>query len=144
MFEPSARSFLAPELSISPLPSYQIRASIGVVATRFDILDMRVSSGTTLLALVSAAWAQCVSRRPTLSPMPYSPRVPFPNPPARRQVCVVPTHGDGVTDDSAHIMSTLRECNNGGHVVFPRGETFVVGTAMDLTFLKHIDIGTCI
>ncbi|KAH8893117.1 exopolygalacturonase [Thozetella sp. PMI_491] len=72
--------------------------------------------------------------------MPYSPRVPFPSPPKREKVCVVPTHGDGVTDDSEYILSTFHACNNGGHVVFSRGQTYTIGTAMDWTFLKHIDI----
>lgn len=45
------------------------------------------------------------------------------------------------TDDSKYILQALHECNNGGHVVFPQGATYVIGTAMDLQFLKHIDIG---
>ncbi|CAK3748229.1 Exopolygalacturonase X-1 [Lecanosticta acicola] len=44
------------------------------------------------------------------------------------------------TDDSEYILAALESCNEGGHVVFPAGVTYVVGTALDLTFLKHIDI----
>jgi len=73
--------------------------------------------------------------------MPYTPRLPFPNTPPRTKLCVVNTHGDGVTDDSFSILYALWDCNDGGHVLFPRGETYTIGTAMDLTFLKHIDIG---
>ncbi|KAK3341909.1 exopolygalacturonase [Lasiosphaeria hispida] len=93
-----------------------------------------------LLPLVVADYT--LSLRPRLTPMPYNPRVPFPNPPPRStsRVCVVNTHGDGVTDDAYSVLFALHECNDGGHVLFLRGETYTIGSAMDLTFLKHIDI----
>lgn len=99
------------------------------------------------LATVAVA-AGCVSRRPHITPSPYNPRVPIPDPPKRTKWCFVETHGDGVTDDSPYILSAFHECNDGGHVVFSKDETYIIGTAMDWTFLKHIDIGmtptTCI
>jgi galacturan 1,4-alpha-galacturonidase len=102
---------------------------------------------TLPLAVLSASaalvGASCVSRRPTLNPMPYTPRVPFPSPPKRTRVCTVETHGDGITDDSQNILTAFHACNGGGHVLFPRGKTFIIGTAMDWTFLKNIDIGKC-
>jgi hypothetical protein len=109
--------------------------------TRHRFATMKLSLFLAALSSTGALAAQCISRRPTLKPMPYSPRVPFPSPPRRSKVCVVKTHGDGVTDDSDSILSAFHECNNGGHVLFPRGETYTIGTAMDWTFLKHIDIG---
>ncbi|KAM7194654.1 exopolygalacturonase [Naviculisporaceae sp. PSN 640] len=87
------------------------------------------------------------SPRPVLLPSPYHPRVPFPSeprsstPPRRSgKMCIVNTHGDGVTDDSFSILFALWDCNDGGHVLFPRGETYTIGMAMDLTFLRSIDI----
>jgi galacturan 1,4-alpha-galacturonidase len=104
---------------------------------------MKLSSFLQVAALATTAAAKsCLSRRPTISPSPYQPRLPVPNPPRRHKVCVVEAHGDGVTDDSDHILSAFHECNDGGHVVFSRDETYTIGTAMDWTFLKHIDIGT--
>jgi galacturan 1,4-alpha-galacturonidase len=97
-----------------------------------------------LAALVAAAGTtakSCISRRPTIDASPYQPRLPVPSPPRRHKVCVVETHGDGVTDDSSYILSAFHECNDGGHVVFSRDSTYMIGTAMDWTFLKHIDIG---
>ena len=38
-------------------------------------------------------------------------------------------------------MDALHSCNNGGHVVFKEGVKYTIGTALDLTFLNHIDIG---
>jgi len=45
------------------------------------------------------------------------------------------------TDDSEYILAAINKCNNGGHVVFPQNVTYVIGTALNLTNLKHIDIG---
>jgi len=89
----------------------------------------------------AAAACQHVSRRPQIQPSPKDPRLPVPRPPERTKCCVVVGHGDGVTDDSDRILSAFHECNNGGHVVLSSGQTYIVGTAMDWTFLKHIDIG---
>lgn len=59
----------------------------------------------------------------------------------RNQTCVVESHGDFVTDDSAAIVDAVKKCNPGGKVVFPEGKTYVVGKAMDLTGLRGMDIG---
>lgn len=45
------------------------------------------------------------------------------------------------TDDSQYILEALNECNNGGTVIFPEYWTYVIGTALNMTFLKHVDIG---
>lgn len=103
---------------------------------------MRLSLYLAALAVAAGAAAKsCVSRRPSINPSPYEPRLPLPNPPRRHKVCVVETHGDETKDDSVFILSAFHECNNGGHVVFSRGSTYTIGTAMDWTFLNHIDIG---
>ena len=47
----------------------------------------------------------------------------------------------GGKDDSANILNAVKKCNNGGHVVFPKGQQFTIGTALDLTFLNSIDLG---
>ncbi len=82
-----------------------------------------------------------VSPRPHVSPHPKHPRHPVPFPLPRSKVCYVKTHGDEKTDDSPYIMAAFRECNHGGHVVFKEDEIYLIGTAMDWTFLKDIDIG---
>ncbi|CAK7234273.1 Exopolygalacturonase [Sporothrix bragantina] len=81
-----------------------------------------------------------VSPRPVLSASPEHPRLPIPYPPPRNRVCYVQTHGDGVTDDSPYILEAFHACNKGGHVVFREGVTYLVGTAMDWTFLDNIDL----
>ena len=81
------------------------------------------------------------SPRPSLDCQPKHPSKPPPSPPSRNKVCYVPSHNDSVTDDSHYILDTLHDCNNGGHVVFKEGLKYTIGTALDLTFLNHIDIG---
>ena len=71
------------------------------------------------------------------------PRHPFrPLPPSndRLRTCHVRSNGDG-TDDSSHIMSALFLCNNGGKVVFDADKTYTIGKALDMTFLRHVDLG---
>lgn len=80
------------------------------------------------------------SPRPSISCDPHSPSKPIPISPSRTKQCYVQSHGDGVTDDSPYILTALHDCNNGGHVVFPQNESYVIGTALDLTFLEHVDI----
>ncbi|KAF3400115.1 putative exopolygalacturonase X [Penicillium rolfsii] len=90
-----------------------------------------------VLSLSAAAEADGSSR--SASCHPHKPFHPLPASQARHKTCHVPSHGDG-TDDSANILSTLKKCNNGGKVVFDAHKTYTVGKAMDMTFLKHVDL----
>jgi galacturan 1,4-alpha-galacturonidase len=80
------------------------------------------------------------SKRPHHAISPHHPGKHVPSSPERTKTCIVESHGNG-TDDSSSILEAIHECNNGGHVVFPKEQKFTIGTALDLTFLKHIDIG---
>ena len=109
---------------------------------------MRVSELLTI-ALASAAVASPVeersakvtpSKRPNHPIAPHHPGKPFPSSPARTKTCTVKANGNG-TDDSKNILSAIKTCNNGGHVVFPKDKNYTIGTALDLTILKHIDLG---
>jgi galacturan 1,4-alpha-galacturonidase len=72
---------------------------------------------------------------------PHHPFRPLPVSQARTRTCHVANHGNGV-DDSKNILQALHKCNNGGKVVFDEDKTYTVGTALDMTFLKHVDLGT--
>lgn len=81
------------------------------------------------------------SDRPSLV---YSPQRPYKKmhaSPKRTKKCVVKSHNDFKTDDSDYILKAVQKCNDGGHVLFPEGTTYVIGTALDLTGLRRIDIG---
>lgn len=97
---------------------------------------MRTTSSLCAALLASMASAS----RPNVVASPKQPRLPVPTPAERTKDCTVKTHGNG-TDDSVFILSALHECNDGGHVVFSANTTYTVGTAMDWTFLKSIDLG---
>jgi galacturan 1,4-alpha-galacturonidase len=55
-----------------------------------------------------------------------NPRAPYQN----GQTCTVTALGDG-QDDSANILKAFEKCNNGGTVVFPKGENYFVATVMN-------------
>lgn len=117
----------------------------------------KISAATVLLNALTAsatwsAYQEYVSRlpksvskhqgtRPTISFSPKQPYQPIPKSPSRNRNCYVQSHNDFVTDDSPYITAAINKCNNGGHVIFPQGTTYVIGTALNLTNLKHIDIG---
>lgn len=109
---------------------------------------MRVSELLTF-ALASAALASPVeerdskvtpSKRPNCAVGPHHPGKAFPPSTPRQKTCIVKANGNG-KDDSKNILSAIKSCNNGGHVVFPKDKSYTIGTALDLTFLKHIDLG---
>ncbi|KAK3676658.1 Exopolygalacturonase X-1 [Recurvomyces mirabilis] len=78
--------------------------------------------------------------QPKISFSPNQPFEPLPKSTARGKNCYVQSHNDFKTDDSPYILDALHQCNNGGRAIFPQGTTYVIGTALDLTFLQHIDI----
>jgi galacturan 1,4-alpha-galacturonidase len=41
-------------------------------------------------------------------------------------------------DDAAHILDSFHKCNDGGTVVLD--QSYLIGSPLDLTFLKHIDV----
>jgi galacturan 1,4-alpha-galacturonidase len=81
------------------------------------------------------------SPRPNVQCHPHAPKHTPPPSPPRNRICYVQSHGDGVTDDSPYILEAIHACNPGGHVVFMEGTQYIIGTALDLTFLKHMDLG---
>ena len=85
------------------------------------------------------------SRRPSPRPPivfePKQPWQPFPETGWRHRECYVKSHNDFKTDDSPYILEAIDKCNNGGRVIFPQGMTYVIGTALNLTYLNCIDLG---
>jgi galacturan 1,4-alpha-galacturonidase len=71
---------------------------------------------------------------------PKHPFKPLPVTNARTKTCHVANHGHG-KDDSANVLSALKKCNNGGKVIFDADKTYTIGKALDMTFLKHVDLG---
>jgi galacturan 1,4-alpha-galacturonidase len=101
---------------------------------------MLTTAANVVTPKYSSAWS--ASRRPNYEIGPYHTGKTFPPSPLRTKTCVVLNPGcctEG-QDDSANIMLAIEQCNDGGHVVFEPG-TYIIGTPLDLTFLKHIDLG---
>jgi galacturan 1,4-alpha-galacturonidase len=91
------------------------------------------------LALSFSAAVEANDNSRSESCHPHKPFHPLPNTQERHRTCHVPSNDDG-TDDSANILSTLKKCNNGGKIIFDADKTYTVGKAMDMTFLKHVDL----
>lgn len=98
------------------------------------------------LPILALAAAKSCGAADALSPRPRISCFPNPCPgehqifPSREKVCYVKSKGDG-RDDSQHILDAVHECNNGGRVVFKEDVNYTIGTALDLTFMKNIDLG---
>lgn len=94
---------------------------------------------TVLQLLLPGSWACIPAKRPVIevSPKHLDTALPVYSP-ARNRSCTVI---GGTQDDSAALLAALESCNNGGRVLLSSGVTYTIGTALDLTFLEHVDIG---
>ena len=123
---------------------------------RFKALELLLLAQSASIIASSALCAREPTVEPTiqakrlsqrLSPRPswfigaYHPSRPYPSSLERNKECYVKSHNDGKTDDSPYILQAIHACDHGGHVVFPKGIHYIIGTALNLTFLSHIDIG---
>jgi galacturan 1,4-alpha-galacturonidase len=111
-------------MRVSEILSYALLQATVIAATPHDARNKKVTP----------------SKRPNHAVGPHHLSKPLPVSPDRTKTCIVQAHGNG-TDDSANILESIKDCNNGGHVVFPKDQKFTIGTALDLTFLNHIDLG---
>lgn len=99
-------------------------------------------SSIAILAFVFPYEISSACPHPTLPQFPViklGPKAPegfqIPNGPNRRKVCTVSTGGDA----GPKILAAARDCNRGGTVYFPEGSNYTIATALDLTFLDHVD-----
>ncbi|KAK6504660.1 hypothetical protein TWF481_006600 [Arthrobotrys musiformis] len=75
--------------------------------------------------------------RPTIKPHPYTTGKQFPTSPKRTRHCFVDALGNG-KDDSDNILAAAQKCNDGGTIAL-MDDLYIIGKALDLTFLKHVD-----
>ncbi|GFF51401.1 probable exopolygalacturonase X [Aspergillus lentulus] len=94
-----------------------------------------------LLTLTAAlpTESDSLSQRPSIEVTPQGAFKPFPFSPARHKTCHIKSHGDG-SDDSKYILRAFRKCSPGGRVVFDKDKVYTIGKAMDIRFLKRVDI----
>ena len=134
LFRSCALVLLAQAFSTAASPALDVRSPFVPALPKYPLKGLR-----DRLILRSPP-----SSRPFVTPYPHTPeRSPKVSPP-RNQTCYVDSHNDGVTDDAPYILEAIQACNNGGHVVFNKNSIYIWGTALDLTFLNHIDLGTFI
>ncbi|KAF4220040.1 hypothetical protein CNMCM8980_003329 [Aspergillus fumigatiaffinis] len=94
-----------------------------------------------LLTLTAAlpTESDSLAQRPSLEVAPQGAFKPFPFSHPRHKICHVKSHGDG-SDDSEYILRAFRKCSPGGRVVFDKDKVYTIGKAMDIRFLKRVDI----
>lgn len=84
--------------------------------------------------------AASISQVPVLNNL-RSPRpITAQSSPARNKTCLVDSHNDGKTDDSKFVLDAVKECNNGGHVIFLQKSTYTIGEPLNLTHLSAVDL----
>ncbi|KAB2104839.1 Exopolygalacturonase [Alternaria gaisen] len=91
-------------------------------------------------AAASTTNSHHLPKRPNIIPAPYDSGKPMPCSPAREpnRVCFVQPGTAPDRDDAAHILDSFHKCNDGGTVVLD--QSYLIGSPLDLTFLKHIDV----
>ncbi|KAI4870822.1 glycoside hydrolase family 28 protein [Hypoxylon rubiginosum] len=102
-----------------------------------------VGTSVAVLAFVSSAYATGhakIPSRPNVVPGPYDAGIAMPVSPPRDKgrFCYVKQGFREDRDDAPHIKKALQDCNHGGTVVFDK--SYVIGSPLDLTFLKHVDL----
>ncbi|KAL4794379.1 Exopolygalacturonase X-1 [Aspergillus venezuelensis] len=102
-------------------------------------LSHLLTSTVGILSLGLSDSVDAFSRSRNNAVHPKKPFRPLPTSHPRKKICHVDSYGDG-SDDSEFILSALKECNIGGKVVFDEHVEYTIGTALDLTFLKHVDL----
>src|SRR5258708_866744 len=98
------------------------------------------ASVATLLASVTSAGSSHGYDGPS-SCNEWRHQHPYHHPPEdhRRKVYIRPSKND--TDDvSADFYLGLKKANYGGTLVLPKGQTFVIGKKLDLTFLNNVEV----
>ncbi|KAJ8113962.1 hypothetical protein OPT61_g4048 [Boeremia exigua] len=78
--------------------------------------------------------------RPCLQAAPFGTGKDFPHSPPRhpKRRCFVKPGNNDTRDDAHAILKAFKKCNNGGTIVL--GDKYRIRSALDLTFLKHVDV----
>ncbi|KAI1451875.1 glycoside hydrolase family 28 protein [Annulohypoxylon moriforme] len=102
-----------------------------------------IGSLVAALGLASSAMAKGhsgIPSRPDIIPGPYDTGKAMPLSPPRDKdrYCHVDQGLEKDRDDAPRILQALQECNDGGTIVFDK--SYLIGSPLDLTFLKHVDI----
>lgn len=103
-----------------------------------NILSVALTGLFIFDGVTAASTIHSISKRRDIRPYPKQPKIaPRYASTARTKTCTVT---GGKTNDAPAILAAAKSCNNGGTVVFLKSTTYNVGTALDLTFLKHVDL----
>lgn len=105
---------------------------------------MRFSQVLTFVAAAATTAVQAVSLPPGVprNVLEFRDKHAYESPPkdkCRRTITIRASENDE-DDISEEFEKGIREANNGGTLYLPKGETFVIGKALDLTGLNNIHV----
>jgi galacturan 1,4-alpha-galacturonidase len=111
------------------------------------------------IALLLASLATCLTPSiefnarnqldgPRPKPFPYHPGKSYkPSPPCTKSCTVARPKAATIVknvkvpyDSGKDVLQAVQSCNPGGKVIFEKNETYMIGTALDLSNLKNVDL----
>ncbi|KAI0007842.1 glycoside hydrolase family 28 protein [Xylariaceae sp. FL0662B] len=97
-------------------------------------------AASACLSSASATYNGHIPARPRLEPGPFNvgQALPFSPPRIKGRYCQVEPGCESARNDAPQILKAFEECNDGGTVVLDK--SYVIGSPLDLTFLKHVDV----
>ena len=105
------------------------------------ILLFTRASSTCFSVLVLSTLVTCLQHTIPSSYQEFRSQYPYHYPPPnnRHRVNIRPS-ANSTDDVSADLLRGLQLANNGGTLVLPANQTFVIGTKLDLTFLNDVQV----
>ncbi|KAH7075004.1 extracellular exo-polygalacturonase-like protein [Paraphoma chrysanthemicola] len=102
-----------------------VKTSASLLVT-FSLLNSFVSSASTTENFLSTL----------RSPRPFH----AVRSPLRNRTCVALSNNNPSVDDAPNILEAIKECDQGGHVIFAEKLTYTIDSPLNLTGLSAIDI----
>lgn len=104
-------------------------------------LASAVAAGLALLTSIGAVEANGHTYNGPKSPSEFRHHHPYHHPPTNHRPKIHIRSSKSDTDDiSAEFLKGLKKANHGGTLVLPKGQTFVIGKKLDLTFLNNVQV----
>ncbi|KAH8596490.1 pectin lyase fold/virulence factor [Bisporella sp. PMI_857] len=100
-----------------------------------------LASGLALFSSIAGVEANGYRYNGPKSPSEFRQVCPYHHPPANHRPKIYIRASKNQTDDvSAEFLKGLKKANHGGTLVLPKGQTFVLGKKLDLTFLNNVHV----
>ena len=100
-----------------------------------------LATGLALLSSIAAVEANGHTYNGPKSTSEFRHNHPYHQPPTNHRPKVFIRASKNATDDiSVEFLKGLKKANHGGTLVLPKGQTFIIGKKLDLTFLNNVQV----